>query len=249
MTTIEVGRYSVEFGLVLVEENPSLTFLLFIAFVLISVLGFRFAYYAWRNRRQSDVPVQREIWRYLQHIGTVALLYGAVSVLEIVSSISVPASDALLLTGTLLLAFALRQVYLAANTRDQSESLYAYERPTRAVFILAVVVYALAVTVFGQTDLTAALLGGSALAYVGYGMAYFYDQTSRARLQGTMLDSLLRHLLPILTFASLVSIVTIAVPFGLERVVVMHVQLVFIIMTATGFMTATVKLRQNLAGL
>jgi hypothetical protein len=105
------------------------------------------------------------------------------------------------------------------------------------------------VTAVGQTDLSAALLGGSALAYVGYGMVYFYDQTERTRLQGTMLDSLLRHLLPILTFASLIGIVAIAVPFGLERVVVMHVQVVFIIMTATGFMTATVKLRQTLAGL
>jgi hypothetical protein len=249
MTIINVGGFELEFGLFLVEDNPSLTFLLFIAFVLISVLGLRFSYYAWRNRRQTDVALQRGIWHYLQYIGIFAALYGGVGVLEIVTSISIPASDSLLLACTVLLAFALRQVYLAANAGDQSASLYAYERVVRVVFVLAVVVYALAVTAVGQTDLSAALLGGSALAYVGYGMAYFYDQTERTRLQGTMLDSLLRHLLPILTFASLISIVAIAVPFGLERVVVMHVQVVFIIMTGTGFMTATVKLRQNLAGL
>jgi hypothetical protein len=72
---------------------------------------------------------------------------------------------------------------------------------------------------------------------------------SVGRLQGTMLDSLLRHLLPVLTFAALVSIVTLATVAGLDRAVVLHVQVVFIIMTATALMTATIKLRQNLASL
>ncbi|MEF8853613.1 MAG: hypothetical protein V5A28_14550 [Haloarculaceae archaeon] len=36
---------------------------------------------------------------------------------------------------------------------------------------------------------------------------------------------------------------------GLPRVVVMHLQVVFVIMTATALMTATIKLRQNLATL
>jgi len=107
----------------------------------------------------------------------------------------------------------------------------------------------LAVAFAGHTAWSAALEGAGALGFVMYGIAYFHDQTAHSRLQGTMLDSLLRHLLPVLTFASLVSIVALAVPFGLERVVVLHVQVVFVIMTATGLMTATIKLRQNLAGL
>ena len=40
-----------------------------------------------------------------------------------------------------------------------------------------------------------------------------------------------------------------ATAVGLPRVVVMHVQVVFLIMTATALMTGTIKLRQNLASL
>ena len=43
--------------------------------------------------------------------------------------------------------------------------------------------------------------------------------------------------------------VDLATVAGLPRVVVMHLQVVFVIMTATALMTATIKLRQNLASL
>ena len=84
---------------------------------------------------------------------------------------------------------------------------------------------------------------------MGYGVAFYRDQTTSSRLQATTIDSLLRHLLPVLTFAALVSIVNVAQPVGLEPIVVLHVQVVFVVMVATGPMTATIKLRQNLASL
>jgi hypothetical protein len=52
-----------------------------------------------------------------------------------------------------------------------------------------------------------------------------------------------------MTFAALVGIVALAVPLGVPLIVVLHVQVVFVIMTATALMTATIKLRQNLATL
>jgi hypothetical protein len=103
--------------------------------------------------------------------------------------------------------------------------------------------------VFGPGRFTAALEGGSAVVFLGYGGYFFRQQSTSTRLQGTMLDSLLRHLMPVLTFAALVSIMSLAVAFGIDQLTVMHVQLVFLIMTATALMTATIKLRQNLASL
>jgi hypothetical protein len=117
------------------------------------------------------------------------------------------------------------------------------------VFIALVFVDVVLVATQGQSQLTAALEGASAIGFVAYGAVYYRDQAGNSRLQGTMLDSLLRHLLPVLTFASLVSIINLAIPFGLQRIVVLHVQVVFIIMTATALMTGTIKLRQNLASL
>ena len=62
------------------------------------------------------------------------------------------------------------------------------------------------------------------------------------------MDTLLRHLLPVLLFAAMVPALDLSVLVDLDRVVVLHVRVVFVIMTAVTLMTATIKLRQNLAG-
>jgi uncharacterized membrane protein YoaK (UPF0700 family) len=147
---------------------------------------------------------------------------------------------------TLALAFSLRQIQFTASGSDQQSRL---ERIGRIFFIALVVAYVIAVSTGGQNVVTAALEGLTALGFVTYGTISYHEQTADSRLQGTMLDSLLRHLLPVLTFASLISIVALAIPFNLPRIVVLHIQVVFVIMTATALMTATIKLRQNLAGL
>jgi len=246
---IGIFGFEIEFGVFLVEGNPNLTFILFIALTLLAVLGSRFAYYARRNRARTDIAIQTPIWQHLTYIGVLAALYSLVGLLEIVSSLSFDAKNGLILATTLVLAFAVRQIHYLASGGSEGRQSGLFERVTRAVFVAAIFVYVLAVTLAGQTVWSAALEGISALGFVAYGIAYFHDQASSARLQGTMLDSLLRHLLPILTFASLISVVALAVPFGLARIVVLHVQVVFVIMTATAMMTATIKLRQHLAGL
>lgn len=247
MVTLDLLVSEIEFGLFLVEDNPSLTFLFFIALVLLTALGSRFAFYAHRNLTANAIESQRSIWRYFRAVGVVAGLYGLVGTLSIISSLSLPARDGLLLATTLLVAFTLRQIHFAANTNKPS--LFPAERLARMVFIGAVFAYVAAVIAGGLSSFTAVIQGVSALAFVAYGAAYYSDQTTDTQVRGTLLDSLLRHLLPILTFAALASIVVLAIPFGLQRVVVMHVQVVFIIMTATAFMTATIKLQQNLAGM
>jgi hypothetical protein len=94
-----------------------------------------------------------------------------------------------------------------------------------------------------------ALFGVSALAFVLAGVSYGRRGAAEARVQGTVVDTLLRHLLPVLLFAAMVPLTDLAVLVGLDRVIVLHIQVVFVIMTATTLMTATIKLRQNLASL
>lgn len=246
MGGVSVGGWTVEFGLFEVGNNPSLTFVFFIGMAIFAVLGLRFAYYAHRNLVETDIESQVPIWRYLRLVGLGATLYGAAWVVDIVSSIRFTEKDGLLLAVVLLLAFAVRQIHVTATgTRD----VHTLERVVRAVFVAVVFAYVLAVFALGHSDVTATLEGAGALAFLAYGVTYFHDQTSNARLQGTMLDSLLRQLLPVLTFAALAGIVFLTVPLGIDRLVVLHVQAVFLVMTATAFMTTTIKLQQNLAGL
>lgn len=240
----------IELHLQLLGDSPTLTFIFFVASAILAMVGFRFTYYAYRNRSGTEIQRQTPIWSYLVYIGLLAGSYGVAGIVDISTALDLGARSGLLLGTTLLLAFAVRQIHDTATSADgESSHTSLRERSVRTVFGALVLVDVVVVFVAGQSELTATLEGLSAIAFVAYGFVFFRDRSTVVRLQGTMLDSLVRHLLPVLTFIALVSMVNLAIPFGLERVVVLHVQVVFIIMAATALMMGTIKLRQNLASL
>jgi len=240
----------VEFGLYLVADNPNLTFIVFIGLVLLTAIAARFGAYAYLNMRATGVDAQRVLWEYLLYVGLVAACYGVVGVIEIVSSIRTPFRTGLMLAVVLLLALSVREIYFnAALSTTGADDTFPGRRLVEVAFVVVVAVVVFGVALFGLRRPLLALQGAGALAFAGYGFWFGRRQTAAAMVQGTMIDSLLRHLLPVLAFATLVPAVDLATVAGLDRVVVMHVQIVFVIMTATALMTATIKLRQNLASL
>ncbi|WP_436931331.1 hypothetical protein [Halosimplex halobium] len=240
----------VEFGLYLLADDPSLTFIVFVGLVLLTVIAARFGAYAYLNMRATGVDAQRVLWEYLLYVGFVAACYGVVGILEIVSSVRTPYKAGLMLAVVLLLALAVREVYFnAALSTTGADRVFTGRRLVEVAFVAVVAAVVFGIAVFGLRRPLLALQGVGALAFAGYGFWFGRKQTAAAMVQGTMIDSLLRHLLPVLAFATLVPAVDLATVAGLDRVVVMHVQIVFVIMTATALMTATIKLRQNLAGL
>ncbi len=248
MVEIGVAGFSVEFGLHLIEQSANLTFIFFLGVSLLAALGLRFSYYAQQNMRQTEIDSQRKIWALLRYIGLFAALYALVWILDIVSSLSLTGKNGLLLAMTLSLVVSLRQIATATGQEALGESA-ELGGIIRLGFIGAIGLFVLLVTVVGQSALTALVEGLIGVGLVGYGFLLFQKQVSQTRLQGTMLDSLLRHLFPVLVFGSLVSIVALVIPAGIDRIIVLHIQVVFLIMTATSLMTATIKLRQNLAAL
>lgn len=237
----------VEVGLHLIEGVAELTFIFFLGISLLAALGLRFSYYAQQNFNQSEIAVQAEIWDFLRYIGVFAAGYAALWLVEILTSVRVPGKNGLWLAMTLTLVLSIRQISVTA--RGPSERLASFEGPLRLGFVAAIVLYVVLAFAMDESGVPAALESLTGAAFLAYGLFYFRRQIASTRLQGTMLDSLLRHLLPVLTFAALVNIVAIAIAVGVNIVIVLHVQLVFLIMTATALMTATIKLRQNLASL
>lgn len=236
----------IELGLHLIEGNPNLTFIIFMGVSLLAVLGLRFSYYAQQNLVRSEIESQADIWRTLRYIGVAAAAYASLWVLEITTSLQFTAKNGLLLALTLLLVISLQRIQGVTGAKA---GLLEFDRRISLAFVAAIVGYVAAVIVLGESNVTALIESTCALGLLGYGVAFFRRQVSNVRLQGTMLDSLVRHLVPVLTFSALVSVVAIVVPLGIDRVVILHVQIVFLIMTATTMMTATIKLQQNLAGL
>jgi len=237
----------VEFGLHQVAGSASLTLVFFPSLVLLAVLGIRFGYYAHRNRAVADLGTQTPIWNHLLSVGLLAAVYGGLGVLEIVSSVRAPYKSAVMLALVFLLALTMRRLYTLSSGSPGTQTV---ERAVQATLVALLAANLVGVLLAATPRIQAVLEGITALVFLAYGGAYYYEQTSRSRLQGTMVDSLLRHLLPVLAFGALVNLPALAFGLGIvDATVVPHVQVVFVIMTASTLMTATIKLRQNLVSL
>jgi len=233
-------------GLPFAPNNPNLTFIFFIALTLLTVLSLRFSYYAYRNRQESELVDEHRLWEYLVVVGLFAVGFAVLGLVEILTTYILPFKGALLLGHVFVLAVTMRVLYrsiapAAASTR--------YERPLTQAAILAVATVLLGTALVGRHPALLALMGASALAFATAGFSFGRRGAVETRVQGTVIDTLLRHLLPVLLFAAMVPALDLAELVGLDRVVILHIQVVFVIMTATALMTATIKLRQNLATL
>ena len=241
----------VAIGLQEIGGNPNLTFVYFIAFVLIGALGIRFCVYALWNRRASDLPSQASIWTSLALVGGAGALYGLLGVFDVVV-VGLPSIRSGVFLGfVLLLALAMRSIAREGSLTDSDapDSRRGFRQPLVAGFALIVIGMVIG-ELLGVGERPLIALGGiGAIVFTGYGYWHGRSQLSRSMVQGTMLDTLLRHLLPVLAFGSAVPAVELVVLAGIDRTIVLHVQVVFVIMTATALMTANIKLRQNLARL
>lgn len=234
-------------GVNLVAGNPNLTFVFFVALVLLGVLGLRFGYYAHRNDRATDLASQRLLWPLLVVVGLTAAAYALLWLLEILAPIDLAIRRAVWLAHVLALALSLVVLSRAAIPATESPAESATARRLTLAGGGAVVIVLLGSVLAPGAGPVTAVEGLAALGLAAVGVTAGRRGTSASRVQGTVVDTLLRHLLPVLVFAALVPISELAVLATLDRAIVLHIQVVFVIMTATALMTATIKLRQNLA--
>lgn len=240
-----VGRPEVE--LQFVAGDPNLTFIFFVALTLLGVLGIRFGFYAFRNRQESDLVTEHRLWDSLVVIGLLALCFALLGIAEIVTTSVFPFKQTLVLAQVFLLSMTMRSLYRSVVPATDGGRRYTGLLTRLAVLAVGVVFVGMAVV--GRHPALVATMGLCSLAFAAVGFSAGRKGASATRVQGTVIDTLLRHLLPVLLFAALVPAADLATLVGLDRAVVLHVQVVFIIMTATTLMTATIKLRQNLATL
>jgi hypothetical protein len=239
---------SIAVGLPFAPDNPNLTFIFFIALTLLSVLGVRFSYYAYRNRRTSELVTHHRLWDYLALAGLLSVGFALLGLVELLTVYALPFKMALLLAEVFVLAVALRVLYRSVVPATADGTADTERRLTWAAVAGLVAVFT-GLALVGRHPVLVTVVGLSALAFALAGFSYGRRGAAAARVQGTVVDTLLRHLLPVVLFAALVPALDLAVLVGLDRIVVLHVQVVFVIMTATTLMTATIKLRQNLASL
>jgi hypothetical protein len=185
--------------------------------------------------------------RFFVAAGLLAVGFALLGLVEVLTIYSLPFKMALLLAHVFVLAVTLRALYRSVVPATGSE--HGLERRLTQAAVIGVAVALLGLALVGRRPALLALVGLSALAFALSGFSYGRRGATEVKVQGTVVDTLLRHLLPVLLFAAIVPALDLAVLVGLDRVVVLHIQVVFVIMAATTLMTATIKLRQNVASL
>ena len=232
--------------------DPSAAVVGFLGSVLVATAGAVFGFYAVLNRRLDRLESQGPFWRYLALVGATATLYGLLGAAEpLVDARALTAfGHASLLFCIVFLAFSMREVYYAsalAPPPDEQRFSLATLRRVEAVFVVVIVAEWLGVLLVGQFVAAQLVKGFGSLAFAAYGAVFAEKLESMTR--GTTLDTLRRHLVPVLISLGVSGAADMAALAGIPPVVVHGVQSVFVVLVAGFLVTATIRLQQNVAGL
>ncbi|WP_135806539.1 hypothetical protein [Halorussus marinus] len=224
----------------------------FLGAVLIAVAASFFAFYAGLNRRLNRLESQDVFWGYLVFAGAAAAVYGVVGVAETIvrARLLTAFGHGALLLCTVFLAFSMREVYynsaLAPPSGESRVSLGSLRR-IEAGFVAVVVVEWVAVALLDQVAIARFVKAGGSLAFATYGAVFAEKLESVTR--GTPLDTLRRHLLPVVVCLGAIGVVDLGTAAGVPPVVVDGVRSVFVVLVAGFLTTATIRLQQNVEGL
>jgi hypothetical protein len=224
----------------------------FVGSGLLAVSAAVFAFYAVRNLQLNRVESQRPFWRYLVLLGSTSAAYGALGVAGVTSPGRwvTALGHATLLFSTVFLAFAMRELYynstLAPPPEERRVSM-ARLRQVETAFVGVIVLELLVVLLFDQLLVVALVKALGSFAFAFYGVVFAERLEAMAR--GTAIDTLRRHLLPVLVCVGLLGVVDIAALFGADVLVVQSVESVFVVMVGAFLLTATIRLQQNVHGL
>jgi hypothetical protein len=232
--------------------DPSAAVVHFLGSVLIAAAAAIFGYYAVLNLRLNRLESQRPFWRYLAAVGAAAGCYGLLGVAGTVtaSRFLTAFGDGTLLFCIVFLAFSMREVYynsaLAPPPEARRFSLDTLRR-VESAFVVVILLEWVAVLLIDQTTVARLIKGLGSVAFAAYGAVFAEKLESMAR--GTTLDTLRRHLIPVLVCLGALGLADLGVAVGLTPVVVQGIKSVFVILVAGFLITATIRLQQNVEGL
>lgn len=238
--------------LVAVGTDASANVVRFIGPGVLTVTAGIFGFYALRNLRLNRLESQRPFWRYLIAIGITGVTYGTFGMAGVVSD-----GRWLLALGhtgflfcTVFLAFAMRELYYngaVAPAWDDGRIPLSRLRRIEMGFVGIIVLELLVVLLLGHGSIVSFVKGMGSLSFAVYGLVFAERLESLAH--GTSIDTLRRHLLPVLVCSGLVGLADLGVLVGVEASLVESIESVFVVMIGAFLLTASIRLQQNVHGL
>lgn len=233
-------------------ESPATDGLLVVALiaaVLLTVVGLRIALLALQIRGRGTSQ-QQSLWEYYIIAGTIAAIYGGLTAVGIVGGQRLIVLDGLLLGVVVAVALTMRAAYdTASGGGSVSTHQLRLRRLIELLFVAAVVAAAFGPAV--APDLATVLTAIAAVLAVGYGLLYQRRRVVGSATRGTLIDSLLRLTVPVLVFAASALVVGAVDVAGvaLGEGVILALESVFILLTASSLLSVTTKLGSHLRGL
>lgn len=236
------------------EVETGLQLIFFVGFALFFVLGSRFGWYAYKNGVASRIESEEVIWLYLIFVGVTSAGYGAAAGAGVALGLGVPIRDGILLGQTLLLALVLREIQLNdALSNSEKERMEGEGSRVRRALEMTFVILTLTSLIgggfIGDSPTLKATEAFSSLVFVVYGTHFARQYLQNPLNTGTGMDTLLRHLLPLLFFSGMVTASDAMTGLGFAAEIAAQVQAAFLLIASSSMMMATIKLRQNLAGM
>lgn len=220
-----------------------------IGYALVVVAAAVFWFYARQNKRLNRLEGQQVFWRYLVLTGVAGVAFGLGGGSDIVfgSRWTVAVRYGALLLFIVFIAFAMREVYYNSGAwSPDRQHLPGSLRRIEFGFIVAILVESLAVIALGQTGVVKVVHGVGSVLFTAYGV-WFLEKVE-STMQGTSLDTLARHLVPVLLAAGFVGISDLALAVGMDPVMVRSVTNVFVVIVGAFLASSTIRLQQNVAG-
>lgn len=226
----------------------------FVGYVLLVVAAAIFGHYARRNDVHERMGSRSTFWRYLFATGVTGSLYGVFGLLDLATGArwALAFKYGTLLLFAVALSFAMREVYLnsaAAPSEDDLPLSISSLRRIETAFVAVVMLEWVGVLALGQTGVIRFVEGAGGVAFAAYGIAFGEQVQSRTMTRGTPLDTLIRHLIPVLGCVGCIALVDLAAGFDVAPALTGSLKSVFVVMVATFLVTATIRLQQNVEGL
>lgn len=230
-----------------------------VAFTMCLTLGGWLTLIGYRVRKRVLRPEQT-LWGYFALTGFTASILGALGIAWLAAgheSTLFGAVVAVQLGFVVLCSLVLREAYynrVFANDERDRLGQFPVRRLLELGFIGAIVIVGIGPLV-GHAFSVQALEGRSIRTFAGlvgalvvcYGSYFHHRRTHAAGTRGTVIDTMLRHLYPVLAFAGGGLVTALLSIAGIGDVIVDALAGVLLVMTATALVPLLVKFRQHLS--
>lgn len=220
----------------------------FIGYVLVALASATLCFYAVRNRRRGRLEDCDTFLRYLFLAGLAGVVFGAAGAVTVARPVwpTLAVRVGAQLSLIMFLAYALRDAATRSphGPAGPSNAVPRGIRRLEFAFVGVILLETAAMATLGPAPVVQIVVGAGSLVFAVYGI--WFGERVESLMRGTTLDTLARHLIPVLIAAGFYGLADLADVLGVDPVLARSAANVFVILLAAFLASSVIRLQQNL---